>query len=357
MIRARVSASLQRRAGPSRRQTFSTTPQPSSAGYASTLRNLAAGPHSKVIVQGFTGKASTVHTAISMSMGTNVVGGTSPGKGGQTHLDRPVFNSVREAVQACQPHASSVFVPPALAAGAVLEAIEAEVPLVVCVAEGLPAKDQMKIMSALHSQSKTRLLGANSPGYCNPRGCRMGISPMITAAPGPVAIASRSGTVSYEASWATKHLGQSYILGLGGDFYPGTRTVEALEFFMNDQDTKAIILCGEVGGSMEEEVYELLSSSSCPYRLSPSSTSPRREGDATPFIKPIVGFMSGLAVPPGQTFGHAGAIWRDGIHSAQQKQDLWRRAGIRIAEAIADVGRLVEEELQLQKRMLAGGNK
>ena len=206
--------------------------------YAATIPHLGVGPQSKVIVQGFTGKASTVHTQISMSMGTNVVGGVTPKKGGTTHMDRPVFDTLRQAVRELKPDATSVFVPPALAAQAILDAIEEEVPLIVSVAEGIPAKDQMKFMAALHSQSKSRLLGANSPGFCNPSGCRMGISPMITCAPGPIGIASRSGTLSYEASWATKHLGQSYVLGLGGDFYPGTRTAEAVHFFMNDPQTE-----------------------------------------------------------------------------------------------------------------------
>lgn len=284
------------------------------------------------MVQGFTGKASTVHTKISIDMGTNVVGGVSPGKGGQTHLDRPVFNSVREAVNHLKPDVSSVFVPPALAADAIIDAIEAEVPLIVAVAEGVPAKDQMKIMAALHSQSKSRLLGANSPGYCNPSGCRMGIAPMITCAPGPVGIASRSGTLSYEAAYATKALGQSYILGIGGDFYPGTRTAEALKFLLDDKDTEAIVIAGEIGGTMEEEVYDLLADPFSPYR----------KGDG--FTKPIVGFIAGLNTPPGQMFGHAGAIWRDATSSAVEKKRLWQKVGIRMADAIADVGKLVQEE-------------
>ncbi|SPO22105.1 related to succinyl-coa ligase [gdp-forming] alpha-chain, mitochondrial precursor [Ustilago trichophora] len=309
--------------------------------YADTISNLAAGPQSNVIVQGFTGKASTVHTQISLDMGTNVVGGVSPGKGGSKHLDgRPVFNSVRELLDAgIRVDATSVFVPPALAADAIIEAIHAEIPLIVSVAEGVPVKDQFRVMEVLHSQSKSRLVGANSPGYCNPRGCRMGISPMITCAPGPVGIASRSGTLSYEAAYATKGLGQSYILGLGGDFYPGTRTVEALQFLMEDENTQAIVLAGEIGGTMEEEVYELLNDPESKYR--------QRGGDGKgKFAKPIVGFIAGLNTPPGQMFGHAGAIWRDATSGAVEKKKMWEDVGIKMADAIADVGKLIEQEME-----------
>ncbi|SNX82946.1 related to succinyl-coa ligase [gdp-forming] alpha-chain, mitochondrial precursor [Melanopsichium pennsylvanicum] len=307
--------------------------------YYDTIPNLAAGPHSNIIVQGFTGKASTVHTQISLDMGTNVVAGVSPGKGGSKHLGgRPVFDSVQEVLDAgIRVDATSVFVPPALAANAIIEAIKAEIPLIVSVAEGVPVKDQFRVMEVLHSQSKSRLVGANSPGYCNPRGCRMGIAPMITCAPGPVGIASRSGTLSYEAAYATKPLGQSYILGLGGDFYPGTRTVEALEFLFNDKDTDAIVLAGEIGGTMEEEVYELLNDPNCKYRV-------KRERGR--FVKPIVGFIAGLNTPPGQMFGHAGAIWRDGMSGAVEKKKMWESVGIRMADAIADVGKLVEGEMR-----------
>ena len=307
--------------------------------YSSTIPNLAVGPHSNIIVQGFTGKASTVHTQISLDMGTNVVAGVSPGKGGTSHLNgRPVFNSVRETLDAgIHVDATSVFVPPALAADAIIEAIHAEIPLIVSVAEGVPVKDQFRVMEALHSQSKSRLLGANSPGFCNPRGCRMGIAPMITCAPGPVGIASRSGTLSYEAAYATKGIGQSYILGLGGDFYPGTRTVEALEFFFNDPDTESIVLAGEIGGTMEEEVYELLNDPDSKYR---------QTEDRSKFVKPIVGFIAGLNTPPGQMFGHAGAIWRDDTSSAVEKKKMWQDVGIRMADAIADVGKLIEQEME-----------
>ncbi len=253
-----------------------------------------------------------------------------------TSATAPSFNSVQEVLDAgIKVDATSVFVPPHLAADAIIEAIRAEIPLVVAVAEGVPVKDQFRVMEVLHSQSKSRLVGANSPGYCNPRGCRMGISPMITVAPGPVGIASRSGTLSYEAAYATKSLGQSYILGLGGDFYPGTRTVEALEFLMEDPDTEAIVLAGEIGGTMEEEVYWLLNDPDCKYRVGKGK-----------FKKPIVGFIAGLNTPPGQMFGHAGAIWRDDTSSAVEKKEMWTQVGIRMADAIADVGKLIQQEME-----------
>ncbi|PWN51802.1 alpha subunit of succinyl-CoA ligase [Violaceomyces palustris] len=298
----------------------------------STIKALDVGPETRVIVQGL-GKASTFHSTLSLQLGTNIVGGVSPGKGGQSYLDRPVFNSVREAAEALKPQATSVFVPPKLAADAIIEAIEAEIPLIVSVAEGIPLKDQMRVMAALHSQSASRLVGANSPGLCNPAGCRMGISPLAVANPGPVGIASRSGTLSYEASAATKEMGQSMVLGLGGDFYPGTRTAEALEFFMEHEPTKVIVLVGEVGGVMEEEAAELAISK---YR--------RPDGS---YPKPIIGFISGQTVPPGQTFGHSGAIWRDSLSSGKLKKEAFEKAGFHVVTAIADVG-------EKAKSLLAG---
>ncbi|PWN20604.1 alpha subunit of succinyl-CoA ligase [Microstroma glucosiphilum] len=302
-------------------------------GYAGTIRNLAVDASTKCIVQGL-GKSSTFHSKLALGMGTSIVGGVGPGKGGQSYLERPVFNTVREAVHHLRPTATAVFVPPLAACGAILEAIEAEVPLIVSVAEGVPLKDQMTIMAALHSQSKSRLVGANSPGMANPRGCRLGISPPVTMAPGPVGIASRSGTLSYEAASSCKHIGQSYVLGLGGDFYPGTRTAEALSFFMDDPTTEALILVGEVGGTMEEEAAELL-------------LRDKRYRDAEGCTrKPVVGFIAGRNVPPGKIFGHAGACWRDGLGSADQKRQAWTEAGIRVVDTIAETGAAIEEEMK-----------
>ncbi|CAO1624253.1 unnamed protein product [Sympodiomycopsis kandeliae] len=301
--------------------------------YGQTIKNLAVGKSTRCIVQGFTGKSSTLHCKLSLNLGTQIVGGVSPGKNGMSHLDRPVFDTVRSAKKDLNPHASLVFVPPLLTADAIIESIESEIPLIVAVAEGVPVKDQMRVMSALHSQSKSRLVGPNSPGLMNPAGCRLGISPVTTSIPGPIGIASRSGTLSYEASYSCTQssLGQSLILGLGGDFYPGTRFHESVEYFMSDDNTRGIVLIGEVGGVMEEEVAELLAE----YK------------DTTGKLKkPIVGFIAGRNVPPGITFGHAGAVWRDGINSADQKRRAWQQAGITVVDAVADVGPAMQEELQ-----------
>ncbi|PWN28987.1 NAD(P)-binding protein [Jaminaea rosea] len=338
--------------------------------YARTIGNLKVDASTPCIVQGFTGKSSTFHSKLSLDMGTNIVGGVSPGKGGRTHLERPVFDSVKEAVKHVKPHATAVFVPPLLAADAIIDAIENEVPLIVSVAEGIPVHDQIKVMSALHSQDKSRLVGANSPGLVNPAGCRLGISPSIVAAPGPIGersnhlsmsslllpsminsipailcpgIAARSGTLSYEAAASCKSTGQSYIFGLGGDFYPGTRTAEALEFFMNDESTKGIILVGEVGGVMEEEAIDLLHSNGY---LNAETGEP---------IKPIVGFISGRNVPPGQTFGHSGAVWRDGINSAEQKREAWKEVGIKVVDTIADTGPAIVGEMK-RRGLIEGDN-
>ncbi|UZJ50727.1 hypothetical protein CBS101457_000047 [Exobasidium rhododendri] len=299
---------------------------------ASTIRNLAVGKDSRCIIQGFTGKMSTFHSKLSLSMGTNIVGGVSPGKGGQVHLDRPVFSSVKEANHHLKPHATAVFVPALLAADAIIDAIENEIPLIVSVAEGIPLRDQMRVMAALQSQNKSRVIGANSPGMSNPAGCRLGISPVNVAKPGPIGIASRSGTLSYEASHSTKPMGQSYIFGLGGDFYPGTRHAEAVEFFMHDTTTHGIVLVGEVGGTMEEEAADLIKA-----KYLNSSGQP---------IKPIVGFIAGRNVPPGQIFGHAGAIWRDGLGSADEKRKAWEDAGIVLVDSIGVVGPAIQAELQ-----------
>lgn len=237
-----------------------------------------------------------------------------------------------QAVRDLKPHATAVFVPPLLAADAIIDAIENEIPLIVSVAEGVPLRDQMRIMSVLHSQSKSRLVGCNSPGMMNPAGCRLGISPLSVAAPGPIGIASRSGTLSYEAAWSTRHMGQSIILGLGGDFYPGTRHAEAVQYFMHDDTTQGIVLVGEVGGVMEEEAAALIKE----HYLAQ---------DGKP-IKPVVGFIAGRNVPPGQIFGHAGAIWRDGLSSADQKRQRMQEAGIVIVDAIGDVGPAIESELR-----------
>ncbi|KDN52005.1 succinyl-CoA ligase subunit alpha [Tilletiaria anomala UBC 951] len=316
------------------------------ATYRDTIPNLATTSDARILVQGFTGKASTFHSQLSIDVGTNVVGGTSPkaGKDNKKHLGQPIFKTVRELRASSKAKrqlgkidAASVFVPPALAADAVLEAIEEEIPLIVAVAEGIPIRDQMRIHAALHSQSKSRYLGANSPGYTNAiAGVRMGIAPAAAAQKGRVGIAARSGTLSYEATGATSDLGlgQSYVLGVGGDYYPGTRMDEALEFFLNDPQTDGIILIGEVGGSMEEEAAELLSTLS---------------NDSARTPKPIVGFIAGTNIPPGRAYGHSGAIWREGEIAGgdpREKIKHWERAGIMLAPSVADTAEVVLEQLK-----------
>lgn len=310
----------------------------SAAAAAKTIGNLSVSRKTPCIFQGFTGKSATFHAKLSESIGTNIVGGVTPGKGGQQHLDKPVYDKLADAVRDLKPHATAVFVPPSLAADAIIDAIQCEIPLIVSVAEGVPLRDQMRIMAALHSQSASRLVGCNSPGMMSPAGgCRLGISPVSVAAPGPVGIASRSGTLSYEAAWSTRHLGQSTILGLGGDFYPGTRHAEAVDFFMQDTQTKAIVLVGEVGGVMEEEAAE---------RIKELYTN----ADGS-LHKPVVGFIAGRNVPPGQIFGHAGAIWRDGLNSADQKRKALSDVGVVVVDAIGDVGQAAEKELIRLKLM------
>lgn len=319
------------------------------ANYRSTLPNLALGPQSRVLVLNATGRAATMHAKMSLEMGTRIVGGTSSKvlrEGWTRHPDSalgphcPLFPSVatakRELAAEYGDHgidAAAVFVPPAAAADAVIECVEAEIATIVAVAEGIPTRDQMRVMAVLHTQERSRYVGANSPGYTNPRGARLGIAPLAAAMPGYVGIAARSGTLSYEAMGATKDLGmgQSYCLGLGGDYYPGTRTDEALEFLLNDDATRAIILIGEVGGSMEEDAAAYL------------QALPRRPS------KPIVGFVAGLAVPPGRKYGHAGAIYDDDalvMHSAQQKRSQWRDAGIIVTATIGDTAAALQAEMQ-----------
>ncbi|MCO5559249.1 hypothetical protein L7F22_012844 [Adiantum nelumboides] len=326
------TAVTQVRAGSGR--ALSTSAAAQQRTYRDTIPNLALGPSSRVLLLNATGRASTLHAKLSLSLGTNIVGGTSSKS---THPDAelsqkfPLFPDVRTAVRELGGvDAAAVFVPPSAAADAVLECIEEEIPTVVAVAEGIPTRDQMRVMAALHSQSKSRYLGANSPGYTNPRGARLGIAPVAAASPGCIGIAARSGTLSYEAMGATKDLGlgQSYCLGLGGDAYPGTRTDEALEFLLNDPTTKGIIIVGEVGGTMEEDVSTYLDSLPSP----PS--------------KPIVGFIAGLGVPEGRSYGHSGAIYHDGsAHSALQKRKRWMASGVRVTGTIGETAMAIKEEM------------
>lgn len=280
---------------------------------------------SKVIVQGFTGNEGTYHASQMIEYGTNVVGGVTPGKGGQTHLERPVFNTVQEAVDKTAANVSIIFVPPAFAADAIMEAAAAGIEVIVCITEGIPTKDMIQVKSYL-SDKDSRLIGPNCPGIITADEAKIGIMPGFIFKKGTVGIVSKSGTLTYEAVDQTVKagLGITTAIGIGGDPIIGTTTKEAVELLMNDPETEGIIVIGEIGGGMEAEAAHWI----------------KENG-----TKPVVGFIAGQTAPPGRRMGHAGAIVGGADDTAAAKMKIMRECGIRVVESPAEIGKAMAEEL------------
>jgi succinyl-CoA synthetase alpha subunit len=283
--------------------------------------SILVGKKSRVIVQGFTGTEGTFHAQQMIEYGTNVVGGVTPGKGGTKHLDKPVFNTVADAVKEAQADVSIIFVPPAFAADAIMEAAEAGIKLVVCITEGIPVKDMIAVKSYL-SDKNTRLIGPNCPGVITPGEAKVGIMPGFIHNPGTIGIVSRSGTLTYEAvDQVTKAgLGQSTCIGIGGDPIIGTTTKDAVELLMNDPGTEGIIMIGEIGGTMEADAANWI----------------KKNG-----TKPVVGFIAGQTAPPGRTMGHAGAIVGGAEDTAAAKMKIMRDCGLTVVDSPAVIGKTI----------------